>query len=245
MHRCIRPLIVGIVFLLVVSSVTVPTAVAAGSGVSAADARTDSLPAIEPGIEAGNGSLIVVGPRAEAGGLAAVVLVETDSVRHAVLAAQDPANNSTVATEIYVAPMQAPGDGDLVVDCTGGVAQFNCDKHGNLTLGALAVGYDGTNRINLPGLAGGGGDNVTVGVVNRSVTVVDFNLSSSTSRVVDTSVVVLEGHGSENQSDAPGRSEDRAGTPNHGEAADRSGASGGSEGQARTPNHGAGEKENE
>jgi hypothetical protein len=245
MHRCIRPVIVGIVILLVVSSVTVPTAVAAGDGGSAADARTDSSPAIEPGIETGTGSLIVVGPRVEAGGLTAGVLVEADSVRHAFLAAQKPANNSTVAVETSVAPTQAPGDGDLVVDCTGGVAQFNCDKHGNLTLGVLAVGYDGTNRINLPGLAGGGGDNITISGVNRSVTVVDLNFAASTHRIVDTSVVVLEFHSSENKSDAPAGSEGQVRTPNHGEAANRSSAPPGSEGQARTPNHGAGETEDE
>jgi hypothetical protein len=192
-----------VAFLLLVSAVAGPAA-AVGDNPGAGNesppgnnpgAGNESPPGDNPGAQNSNGSLLVLNPRASVGGVTTAVLVEANSVRHAVVAADDPENNSTVASSIYVEPSRGTVNGDLVITCLGGVAQFGCDKHGNLTVGDAAVRYDGTNRVNLPALRGGGGDNVTVEAGNRSVTVVDLALDSGPSRIVDVHVIVLDDHG--------------------------------------------------
>ncbi|WP_411714819.1 hypothetical protein [Natronomonas sp.] len=180
-----------------------------GEGGNASDDPGESGNASDnPGNQSGDGdgdddALLLLDSRIELGPVTLAPVIEADSVRHAVVAAEDPANNSTIATVIAVDPSSKQSDGDLVVDCTGGVAQFGCDKSGNLTLGALGVEYDGTNRVDLPGLNGGGGDNITASAGNQSVTVLDFELDSRTSKVLDVSVRAIDAHGSQNETGAP------------------------------------------
>ncbi|WP_255151456.1 hypothetical protein [Halorarius halobius] len=88
----------------------------------------------------------------------------------ATVEATDTDENSTLLVVQSVESGQ--GGGWMVVDCEGSLTsgQHACDKGGGLTAGPLGVDYEGNNYANPTGLYGGGGDEVTVSVQNRSAT---------------------------------------------------------------------------
>lgn len=87
------------------------------------------------------------------------------------LGGDDPAPGANVTLDLGVGSSQAGGD--ALVDCTGDAGlDHYCDKRGNMTLGPLDVDYDGYTFGEGDPVAtrGGGGDEVTVAVQDRSVT---------------------------------------------------------------------------
>lgn len=92
----------------------------------------------------------------------------------------ETAGNSTLL--VYQAAGAGGEGGWLLVDCEGDTnVTHECDKSGSLDAGPVSVAYEGYNHANPPGLVGGGGDEVTVTVQNRSATgAFDCDLQTST-----------------------------------------------------------------
>lgn len=85
--------------------------------------------------------------------------------------ADDSGGNSTLYLVQSVETGQ--GGGWLIVECEGTPTngQHACDKRGAMSAGPLGIDYDeGYNYANPTALSGGGGDEVTVTVGNRSGT---------------------------------------------------------------------------